>query len=460
MLSNHRRGEGRPPGRPLPRRVFALAATVVAIVLQSPGLRAHDMPSDVLVQMFVRPSTNHLQVLVRLPLISLLNINLPKRGEDFLDLATIDPSLKDAAKATAAAVEFFEGDNQLAAPRVGAVRVSLPSDTSFHSYDSALAHVQGQPLPIDTEVVWNQGFFDALLEYDTPSAADLALHPYFTALAPRVVSSVHVVLPDGAVRILELNNDPGLVYLNPRWYQSARTFVTAGFRQVAGGSEYLLFLVCLAIPVRRLRGLLPVGIAFAVACSVALIAAGFRIAPGGAWFPPVIATFTAVAIVGIAIDNVFSAGQQHRWALAFGFGLAFGCALSFPLRQALQLAGSHPVVAVLSFDLGAAAAQLIVLSALVPALTALFRMAVSERVGVIVVSALVCHTAWHWMIGRVTFLTTINWPLADLIEVTRWGMATAFMAAAVVFLVGFGRRLRETHRPASSTFDRAAKGRA
>ena len=42
------------------------------------------MPSDVLVQMFVRPSANHLQVLVRLPLISLLNINLPKRGDDFL----------------------------------------------------------------------------------------------------------------------------------------------------------------------------------------------------------------------------------------------------------------------------------------------------------------------------------------------------------------------------------------
>ena len=129
------------------------------------------MPSDVLVQMFVRPSANHLQVLVRLPLISLLNINLPKRGEDFLNLAAIEPSLRDAAKATADAVDFFEDGNKLAMPRIAAVQVSLPSDTSFTSYQSALAHVQGAPLPVDTEVVWNQGFFDTLLEYDIGSAA-------------------------------------------------------------------------------------------------------------------------------------------------------------------------------------------------------------------------------------------------------------------------------------------------
>src|SRR5580765_306457 len=127
------------------RSVLILAATAVMIVLQSSGMRAHDMPSDVLVQMFVRPSGTHLQVLVRLPLISLLNINLPKRGEDFLDLAAIGSSLKEAAKATADAVDFFEDGNKLATPRIGAVRVSLPSDTSFATYESAVADVEGPP---------------------------------------------------------------------------------------------------------------------------------------------------------------------------------------------------------------------------------------------------------------------------------------------------------------------------
>jgi HupE / UreJ protein len=450
MLSRRRR-----------RSVFVFAVTAVVIVLQSSGMRAHDMPSDVLVQMFVRPSANHLQVLVRLPLISLLNINLPKRGEDFLDLAAIEPSLKDAARATADAVDFFEDGDKLASPRTGAVRVSLPSDTSFASYELAMAHVEGAPLPVGTEVVWNQGFFDALLEYDLPSpGTGLALHPYFTALAPRVVSSIHFLLPNGAVRTFELNNDPGLVYLNPQWHQSAWTFAKAGFLQVLQTAEYLLFLVALAIPVRRLRGLLPVAVAFAVAYSITLIASAFQIAPSGAWFPPVIASLTAIAIVCLTIDNVFIADQRHRWAVAFGFGLAYGCALSFPLRQTLQLAGSHVVASVVSYDLGVGVAQLIVLAALVPALTTLFRIAISERVGVIVVSALACHTAWHWMVSRVTFLTTINWPLSDLIELTRWGTAAAFTAAVAVFLVGFGRRLFETHRTGSATFDAAAKGRA
>jgi hypothetical protein len=451
----------RPLSRCRCRSHIVVAATAAVIVLQSSGMRAHDMPSDVLVQMFLRPSANHLQVLVRLPLISLLNINLPKRGEDFLDLAAINPSLIDAAKATADAVDFFEDGIKLAAPRIGAVRVSLPSDTSFVSYESAVAHIEGEALPVDTQVVWNQGFFDAVLEYDLQSSGDgLALHPYFTWLAPRVVSSVHFRSRSGQTRSFELNNDPGLVHLDPRWYQSVSTFARAGFLQVLTGSEYLLFLVCLAIPARRLRALLPVAAAFTVAYSVTLIGSAFQIAPSGAWFPPFVAATTALAIVCLTIDNVFVATARHRWVLAFGFGLAFGFALSFSLRQTLQFAGSHFVMSVMSFNLGAALAQMVVLAALVPALTMLFRIAISERVGVTVLSALVCHTAWHWMVSRVTFLTTINWPLSDLLELMRWGTAAAFTAAAAVILVGIGRRMFDLHRSGSTTFDAAANGRA
>jgi len=398
------------------------------------------MPSDVLVQMFVRPMGPRLQVLVRLPLISLLNINLPKRGEDFLDLAAIEPSLKDAATATADAVDFFENGRKLGAPRTLAVRVALPSDLSFASYETATAHFGSPTLPVETEVVWNQGFFDALLEYDgEPGDDDFALHPYFTALAPRVVSVVHFILPNGQQRSFELTNDPGLVHLNPRWYQTIWTFARTGFLQIPGGAEYLLMLVCLAIPVRRLRTLLPVALAFMAASSITLVASAFRIAPGGAWFPPAIQALTALAIVCMAIDTVFLADQRHRWALAFGFGLAFGFALSFALGQTLQFAGAYFATSVISFALGVAVAELLVLTVLLPALTMLFRLAVSERVGVIVVSALVCHTAWHWMVARITFLTTINWPLSDLIEVTRWGTAVAFTAAVAVLLVGLGR---------------------
>jgi hypothetical protein len=202
-----------------------------------------------------------------------------------------------------------------------------------------------------------------------------------------------------------------------------------------------------------------VAAAFTVAYSVTLVASAFQIAPSGAWFPPVVAALTAIAIVLMTIDNVFVATTRHRWILAFGFGLAFGFALSFSLRQMLQFAGSHLVASILSFTMGAVIAQMLVLAALVPALTMLFRIAISERVGVIVVSALVCHTAWHWMISRVTFLMTINWPVSDLLELMRWSTAAAFVAAIAVILVGLGRRVFDTYR-SSTPFDAAAKGRA
>jgi hypothetical protein len=442
------------------RRLFAGAATAVLLLISS-GVRAHDMPSDAHVQMFVRPLGNHLQVIIRLPLISLLNIDLPKRGEDFLDLAAIGPSLRDAAKATADAVDLFEDGGKLTNPQIDAVQVSLPSDASFAGYESALAHVRGPALPIDTEVVWNQGYFDAVLEYDTHSPdARFALHPYFTMLAPRVVTSVHFFPPAATARTFELNNDPGLVHLNPSSYHAAEAFVKAGVLQIVGGGEYLLFLVCLAIPVRRLRGVMPVAAAFIVACSTTLIASAFQISPGGSWFAPVVAALTAVAIVCMTIDTVFVADQSHRWGVAFGFGLAFGFALAFPLRQTLQLAGDHLVTSVLSFAIGAAIAEVAVLTLVVPALTMLFRIAISEQVGVIVVSALVCHSAWHAMVSRVTFLTTINWPLSDLIEVTRWGTAAAVTAGGAVILVGIGRRLWDGHRPRQAALDAAANGRA
>jgi HupE/UreJ protein len=148
----------------------------------------------------------------------------------------------------------------------------------------------------------------------------------------------------------------------------------------------------------------------------------------------------------MTVDNVFVADQGHRWAVAFAFGLAFGFALSIVLKRVLQFAGAHFLASVLSFDLGVMLGELFVLALLVPLLVALFRVAVSERVGVIVLSALVCHTAWHWMISRIAFLTMISWPLADLIELMRWGMATALIAAAVVFLVGLARRFELRRR--------------
>ena len=77
-----------------------------------------------------------------------------------------------------------------------------------------------------------------------------------------------------------------------------------------------------------------------------------------------------------------------------------GFGFSFALRETLQFAGSHLLTSLLSFNVGVELGQLLVLALLIPALDLLFRFVVAERMGTIILSALVAHTGWHWMIER------------------------------------------------------------
>ena len=91
---------------------------------------------------------------------------------------------------------------------------------------------------------------------------------------------------------------------------------------------------------------------------------------------------------------------NRRWAIAFGFGLIHGFGFSFALRESLQFAGSHLLTSLLAFNVGVELGQLLVLLILVPALNLLFRFVVEERIGTILLSALIAHTGWHWAIER------------------------------------------------------------
>src|SRR6516165_1023834 len=86
--------------------------------------------------------------------------------------------------------------------------------------------------------------------------------------------------------------------------------------------------------------------------------------------------------------------------IAFAFGLVHGFGFSFALRETLQFAGSHLLTSLLSFNVGVELGQLLVLVAMIPALELLFRRVVAERMGTIILSALVAHTGWHWMLER------------------------------------------------------------
>ena len=115
----------------------------------------------------------------------------------------------------------------------------------------------------------------------------------------------------------------------------------------------------------------------------------------GKFVPPsTIGSLIAASIFYMALENIVSPGLRRRWLLAFGFGLVHGFGFSFALRDTMQLAGSHLLTSLLSFNVGVEFGQLAVLAVLVPALTLFFRFVVAERMGTIVLSAIVAHTGW------------------------------------------------------------------
>jgi hypothetical protein len=81
-------------------------------------------------------------------------------------------------------------------------------------------------------------------------------------------------------------------------------------------------------------------------------------------------------------------------------------------------------------------------------LSLLFRRAVAERVGTILLSALVAHTAWHWMTERFSALREYRfaWPSFDVLllaAVMRAAGLVLVIAVAGWGLYGLYRRLLE-----------------
>ncbi|MDX1579931.1 MAG: HupE/UreJ family protein, partial [Gemmatimonadota bacterium] len=416
------------------------------------GTVAHDIPADVTVQAFVAPEGGVLRFLVRVPLEAMRDIDFPLRGPGYLDLEASRPLLADAARLWIGDyVAFFEDGSALPAPALVTTRITLPSDRSFVDYGSALAHVRGSPLPAGTEIYWEQALLDALFEVPIASdGARFSIRPEFAHLGLRTVTVLRFHPPHRAERAFQYTGNPGVVNLDPRWYQAAWRFVQLGFEHILDGIDHLLFLLCLVIPFRRLRGLVPVITSFTVAHSITLIASAFGFAPGALWFPPLIETLIALSIVYMALENIVGARPERRWLLAFGFGLVHGFGFSFALRETLQFAGSHLITSLLSFNVGVELGQLFVVLLAVPVIELAFQKVVAERMGTILLSAILAHSGWHWMTDRGADLAAYRFRLPDLdlallAGLMRWTMLALIVGGSVWLLRGlFDRWARPT----------------
>jgi hypothetical protein len=242
---------------------------------------------------------------------------------------------------------------------------------------------------------------DVEIDYSISSdRAHFSINPALARLGVRTTTVLRFVPPQGAERAFEYSGNPGLVRLDPRWYQAALAFVRLGFEHILDGIDHLLFIFCLVIPFRRIRPLVAIITSFTVAHSITLIASAAGLAPSALWFPPLIEVLIALSIVYMALENIVGPKLERRALIAFGFGLVHGFGFSFALRESLQFAGAHLATSLVAFNVGVELGQLFVLALAVPALVLLFKYGVKERMGTIILSAFVAHTAWHWMLDR------------------------------------------------------------
>jgi hypothetical protein len=430
------------------RGVVAAMAAVSACMFAL-AAAAHDIPSDVKINAFLKPAGNRLELLIRIPLLAMREVEFPTRGPGYLDVSKADEALRNATKLWLIDnIDVYEVDVKLPSPRIVQARVSLPSDKSFGSYEEARQHLDGPKLADGLDLYWNQQLLDVLLEYPIRSErSDFALSWRVDRLGLKVVTALRFLAPDGGLYAYEFHGDPGLLRLDPSWFQAASRFVVSGFWHILEGTDHLLFLACLVIPFRRLRPIVIIVTSFTVAHSISLIASSFGFVPDALWFPPLIETLIAVTIVYMAIENIVMAAMgkdpggdvSRRWIVAFAFGLVHGFGFAFALQESFQFAGDHLLTALLAFNVGVELGQLAVLIVLIPALALFFRYVLPERLGIIILSVLVAHIAWHWMFERGGELAKFRFPTIDaafLASLMRGAIAVLILGGLVALVNG------------------------
>ena len=401
-------------------------------------VRAHDIPDEIVLYGFIKPEGDRLHFLVRVPLV-MLGTGLPKRGPGYIDLPLPEERLQAVAAAAAREMVVHE-DGVALTPRRAVGRISDPSDKSFESYAKALAAIAGPKLADSINVFWNQGYFDAHLEY--PIRSERAGFSFDMQVAPGLRGRLKLVLtylpPEAAARVFVLPGGAGHVMLDPRWHQAAATFVASGFRHILEGVDHLLFLLCLVLPFRRIGWpLVAVITSFTVAHSITLIAAARGMVPSGAWFGPLVEVLIAASILYMALENIVRPNLRWRWLVTGLFGLVHGFGFSFLLQEQLQLASSHLLLSLLAFNIGIELGQLVFIGVAIPLLYLLTeKLRLDARLTAIVISAFVAHSAWHWLAERYEELAKLPWPQLDAAAAAVWIVLAAALAVLVWTVLG------------------------
>ncbi len=158
---------------------------------------------------------------------------------------------------------------------------------------------------------------------------------------------------------------------------SASSFFPLGVEHIATGYDHLLFLLALILCGGNLKSLIKIITAFTLAHSITLGAAALGLVslPSA-----LVEAVIALSIAYVAFENLFPRfAISRRWTISFLFGLVHGFGFSSVLQE-IGLPKDSLVWALLNFNLGVEAGQLVAVLITLPALLWLRKQTYAERV--------------------------------------------------------------------------------
>jgi hypothetical protein len=393
----------------------------------------HDLPQDTVMHAFFRVQGSEAHLLVRVPLDLLHGISWPTNHGEYA-VSDSQAAVNQALDALGHTLLIWQ-DGERLTPTVSSGQLAALGDMSFANPEAATAHI-AQPVDAGLKIAVDLGYLDAHFVYH------IRLTPAVFSIQSRVAEDLQELsklivqfVPDGNNRggAMTISAQSGRVALNPNRRQAALGFVLVGMQDFLANADCLLFIACLMIPFRRAHDFAAPYAAFALANLISLAGTAFGFAPDSLWFGALAASVSAVLIFFLALGNIFGAHLQRRrlWTGFFGFILGFEFARL--LAERLQFAGAHSKIALWFFALGVDLGALLVFALTFVGLALIVRGARAGRIGIIVLSAIVAHASWHWMIDRLGVFWQTPWPsmtMSGFYHLAQWIFAVLLAAGA------------------------------
>jgi hydrogenase/urease accessory protein HupE len=230
------------------------------------------------------------------------------------------------------------------------------------------------------------------------------------------VDGLRTTLTDALVRIAYLSGTTQTSRLTPEVpavtvsgvqtkLEVSGTYFWLGVDHILSGFDHLLFVLALMLLIRDVWMLFKTVTAFTVAHSITLAGATlgyFSLAPG----PVEAAIALSIAIVASELAKSQSGGgglgQSYPWVIAFAFGLLHGFGFAGALQE-IGLPQSDVPLALLMFNLGVEAGQLIFVVAVLIAFKVISTIASIPMARVRLIGAYMIGTiASYWFISRLS----------------------------------------------------------